>query len=179
MGTESTSVVLSAAIVEWEADEDFTYDDLLNRAVFVKFNVVEQVTKYKRVIDKGTLDWWERQSSHAKKMSFIPSSSDISVEEGMTCLRNYVANSKSKNKVMWVRGSLDQMVIDSLSRAAGIPDLAPYWSYRDVRTAIELLYTKSRNGYCNVPGFNDSMVHKHDPIHDCAYDAMMLRYGEQ
>lgn len=165
-------------MINWEPDEDFTYQELLDRACFVKFDVNDQVNNYKRVIDKGTLDWWAKQSHHAKQTSFVPKPDDLSVEDGVKILREYYHKTTSKNKIVWVRGSLDQLVIDSLTRAADLADIAPYWSYRDVRTSIDLLMETSKNGYCQVEGFSDSLVHKHDPIHDVAYDIMQMRYGK-
>jgi len=179
-GIESTSVVLSAAIIHFTLQEDFTYQDLLDRACFVKFDAAEQIKKYKRVTDKGTLEWWEKQGKHARELSLIPGPIDYDVEEGMVKLRGYYKNTPvaDNNRTIWVRGSLDQLAIDSLTRAAGCGDLGHYTAYRDVRTAIDLLCETASNGYCDVPGFDKSQVIKHDPIHDCAYDIMMMRYGK-
>lgn len=179
LGIESTAVILSAAIIEWEPEEEFTYSDLIKRAVFVKFDALEQVRKFKRTTDRSTREWWDKQSEHAKKLSLIPNADmDVSVEEGVAKLRGVVKNSTSKNKTMWVRGSLDQLAIDSLTRVAEVSDVAHFTSYRDVRTAVDILVPGASGGYCNIPGFDRSQVQKHDPVHDCAYDIMMMRYGE-
>lgn len=177
-GIESTSVVLSAAIIYWSHEEDFTYNDLIKRAKFVKFDAAEQIKKYKRITDKSTLEWWAQQSEHARNLSLVPHALDHDVDEGMDALRDYYKNAPVKGDTIWIRGSLDQLAIDSLTRSAGVPDLAKFWVYRDVRTAIDLLCETAKNGYCDVPGFDKTEVKKHDPVHDCAYDIMMMRYGK-
>lgn len=177
LGIESTSVVLSAAIVHFDPSESVTYQELLDRALFVKFDAKIQVSNG-RTIDSSTLAWWEKQSSLAKSKSLIPDRNiDVSPEVGLNSLRSYYNNPNIGNKLVWTRGPLDQIVSESLAKSFKLEPFAPYWAYRDVRTAIDL--TKdSNNGYCEVEGFSDSAVVKHDPIHDVAYDALMLLYGK-
>lgn len=178
-GTESNSVILSAALIEWEPGQDFTYQDLLDRACFVKFKATEQLLSFGRKTDKSTLEWWSKQNAWARVRSLMPNAGiDVGVEEGVQTLRKYYHNSSSTNKIIWIRGSLDQVVMDSLCRAADLPELAKYNTYRDVRTAIDLLIPGAVDGYCTVPGFDRAHVKKHDPVHDCAYDIMMMRYGD-
>lgn len=176
LGIESTCVVLSCAIVR--VDVNYTYEQLVKDSVFVKFNAKEQIEKYNRTVTKSTLDWWNKQCDFAKNKSFKPSTSDVSVEDGFKTLRNFIGSSKSD--LIFCRGNLDQMVIDSLAHSAGIEPLAPYNHYRDVRTAVDILHSTSKNGYCDVNPpfkFNRDWIIKHDPIHDCVLDAMMILYG--
>ena len=42
LDAESTAVVLSASIIHFEIGEQYTYEQLLERACFVKFNAQEQ-----------------------------------------------------------------------------------------------------------------------------------------
>lgn len=180
LATESTAVILSAAVIHFDYNEDFSYTDLLNRAVFVKFKVKEQVQTYDRIIETSTLSWWEKQGEVQKKKSFYPASDDLSVVDGYAILKEYFEKHSPKNDgAIWIRGSLDQVCIDSLAKAAKIPELAYFNRYRDARTAIDLLKdTSNGTGYCTVPNFDKEVVIKHDPVHDCAYDIMMIRYGE-
>ena len=70
------------------------------------------------------------------------------------------------------------MITESLFNSAGMRPIARYNHWRDIRTAIDILYGTT-NGYCAVDcdGFDKSMVTKHHPVHDVCYDAMMLLYG--
>lgn len=174
MGHESSTVVLSAALIHVDFEEEFTYQDLLDKSVFVKFNVREQLNAG-RTTSADTLEWWKTQTQEVKEKSLLPSSLDVSVIEGLKILRDEYK--KNKKELVWIRGSLDSVAIDSLANAFGQEIIAPWWNYRDVRTAIDLLKETSVRAYCDIPGFDKSVVKKHDPVHDCAFDAMQLKYG--
>lgn len=182
IGVESTSVILSAAIVYFDPAEKHTWESLYNNALFVKFKVKEQVEQYKRVTDKGTIDWWNKQCDLVKKQSFYPSSADLTAKEGIACIHNYIkSNCDPRTTLIWTRGSLDQMVIDSLCKATGDEPIMQYANYRDMRTYVDLIATKSTRGYCDIsadyPGVWDrTVVMKHNPIDDIVLDALMLLY---
>ena len=175
LGVESTSVILSAALLYYNEGDD--YDTMIKNSLFVKFDVEEQRTVYKRTMMKETMEWWAKQHEHVRKVSFHPTKYDSSAEEGIQLIRDYVK--KHGNAQVFARGSLDQMVIDSLTRQLDQELIFPYNNWRDVRTAVDLLCATSKDGYCEVkhPTFQRHNVIKHDPVHDCAYDAMMLLYG--
>ena len=181
LGVESTCVVLSAAIVYFDPEEEQNFDDLVNKALVVKFDAKDQINTFNRTITKSTLEWWNRQSDKVRKISFDPNAEvEISVREGLEQIRGYMAQFPNHDKsTVWARGSLDQLAIDSLARAAKTDPIAPFWVWRDVRTAIDCL-TGSTTGYAAVAneGFVLDNVVKHNPAHDCAYDVMMLLYGK-
>ncbi len=183
LGVESTTVVLSAGIVYFDPNEDdeLSYEDLVARGLFVKFNAKEQVTEYSRTITKSTLDWWGKQGKWQQQTSLDPDAdNDLTVVDGFKVLHKYI-NKYLKGKsweteIMWARGSLDQMAIDSLANKAGVDPIAPFNRWRDVRTAVDML-TGSTNGYCKVADLDWDKVAKHHPVHDCALDALMLMRG--
>jgi len=179
IGVESTSVILSAAIIRFDpTNTEKTYDDYLQDALFVKLNVEEQVKNYNRTIDKSTIEWWSKIHPSIREVSFVPSKNDISVLDGIEKLRDYIG--KPSNPTFWSRGSLDQMVIDSLCKAVDVDLLAPYNCWRDVRTALDCLCETTKNGYCDlkIPFDKGANVIKHHPVHDCAYDIMQLVHGK-
>ena len=177
-GIESTCVILSAAITYFDFDQKKSYRDYVNDSCFVKFNLQEQVDMG-RVIDKSTMEWWNKQADIPKQVSLVPSKSDCSAKEGISALRKYIEARGGNNQIIWARGSLDQMAIDSLCRAIDIEPLFMYNMWRDTRTAIDCIYNTAFNGYCKVKNFNaDLEVIKHDPRNDCALDIMMLTQGE-
>lgn len=180
LATESTCVVLSAAMIYFDPTTKPTYQSLLDSAVFVKFDAKEQV-KLGRKVDKATLEWWDRQPAFVKSKSFDRSDDDVSAAEGLQILKNYITNTPLKeNQTIWIRGSLDQLSIDSLAKTIDTAPIMPYNMYRDIRTAVDMLYGTT-NGYVDIihPEFDKHLVVKHVPYHDCAFDAMMLCYGEQ
>lgn len=180
LGIESTSVILSAALIHFDPEKQPSYQDLLDNALFVKIKSKDQVERLKRTVDIGTIEWWQNQHEYVRKVSLEPSSDDMTAEEAVTALHNYMNKyPNAQDQTMWTRGSLDQMVIDSLCKKLDMQLLTGYNVYRDARTAIDIL-TGSTTGYCNVehPTFNRASVIKHHPVHDCALDAMMLLYGK-
>jgi hypothetical protein len=183
LGVESNSVILSAAIVYINPAEKNTWESLYENTLFVKFNVKEQVKKYNRIVSKDTIDWWNKQCDLAKKQSFYPSDKDLSAKEGIACIHNYInSHCDPKTTLIWIRGSLDQLVMDSLCTATGDESIMPYANYRDMRTYVDLVATESTRGYCAInpetyPGIWDrNVVVKHNPIHDIVLDALMLLY---
>jgi hypothetical protein len=179
LGVESTCVILSAALIHFDPEKRPTYQDLLDTACFVKFDVTEQL-HLGRTSSKGTLDWWKGQHEYVRKVSLDPSREDLTVEEGLNAFYNYMSKFANVDKqTMWARGSLDQMAIDSLAVRVDMQEITGYNVWRDVRTAIDILYGTT-NGYVDVdhPLFKRHEVIKHHPVHDCALDAMQLMYGK-
>ena len=179
LGVESNAVVLSAALIHFDPLQQQSYQDLLDNACFVKFNAKEQMD-VGRTVSKGTLDWWKEQHEYTRSVSFDPKRDDVTVENGFKQFYDYMAKfPNSHDQAMWARGSLDQMAIDSLARKFDLEPLTRYNMWRDVRTAVDILYGTS-DGYCDVdhPSFKRHEVIKHHPVHDCALDAMMLMYGK-
>ena len=183
LGIESTTVILSAAIIYFdpEKDVDVSFKELVDRSLFIKFDAKDQVKRLDRTMTKSTLDWWNKQGEHQQKLSFVPDKDrDMITEDGLMLIRDYInkyhRGADPQTLTIWARGSLDQMAIDSLALKAGIDPIAPFNRWRDVRTAIDLM-TDSKNGYCKVRDLNWDEVAKHDPNHDCALDVLMLLRG--
>ena len=179
LGVESNAVVLSAALIHFDPEKRPTYQDLLDDACFVKFNAKQQMDAG-RTVSKSTLEWWKDQHDYVKQISLNPSKYDMSVKEGMQKFYDYMAKfPNAENQTMWARGSLDQLSIDSLAVKFGLQEITGYNMWRDVRTAVDIMYGTT-NGYCDVdhPLFKRHEVIKHHPVHDCALDAMQLMYGK-
>lgn len=178
LGVESTAVVLSIGIIQFEENNKFTFDQLVEGACFVKFNVEEQLRKYKRSTTKSTLEWWAKQAEIPKRKSFIPNKElDLSLEDGLKKIESYIEflEGVSNKPKFWQRGNLDQSCYDSLYRSLGKEPLIPYNDWFDVRTALTFLYDETKFGYRPLKNF-DPFAHviKHDPVHDCAYDILQL-----
>ena len=180
LGVDSNAVILSAALVHFTPGKNESYQDLLDNACFVKFKAKDQVTRLKRAVDLNTLEWWKNQHPYVRSVSFDPTGDDVTAEDGVTILHNYLNKfPNSRKETMWARGSLDQIVIDHMAGKLDLQTITGYNMWRDVRTAVDIMYGTT-NGYCEVdyPDFNRAAVIKHHPVHDCALDAMMLMYGK-
>ena len=180
LGKESNSVILSMAAIYFDPETKPSYEDLYNSAFFVKFDVEDQVKRLDRKIGKTTMQWWAKQCDIVKAKSLKPNKAlDVKFEDGYEAMRKWAESKKDDQCYVWARGNLDQLVLDSFEEQLEIKPIWPFNRWRDVRTAIDILYNTS-NGYCpvNYKGFSaEAKVIKHNPVDDCAYDAMMLMYG--
>lgn len=175
---ESTAIVLSAAIVGFNIeDDDCTYEDLVERSLYVKFNAKEQKAAG-RSVSRETLAWWGKQGEDIQRMCFLPSKKDFSAEDGMAAINKYLTENGDKDYFVWTRGSLDQMVMESLCRTFGIESVFHYNSFCDIRTALRCLkQTVNKRGYCDIPDFDRDKISAHNPIDDICRDVLMLKYG--
>lgn len=181
LGVSSESVVLSAAITFGDIKESYSMKELVDNTFFVKFSVEDQIKNYKRNVDADTGDWWKKQCDTVKRMSLIPDKTkDLSAKEGILKLKEYIYSQCDPSKVLvWSRGSIDQLVLDSLTKQVGEQIIFPYSNWRDVRTAICLLADDEKRGYCGVstekfPDYDANQIIKHQPQWDCILDFAML-----
>jgi hypothetical protein len=180
LGIESNSVILSIACIYFNPEDKPNFKQLVDKSFFVKLNSKYQVEQLDRKVTKSTLDWWKKQHETLKKQSLIPLANDVMPNDAIDMMTKWSKQFPNNEKcIVWARGNLDQMVLGSMEDKLKRDPLFHFGRWRDVRTAVDLL-TGSKNGYCNVdhPEFNRDDVIKHNPIHDCAYDAMMLMYGK-
>jgi len=186
LGMDSSSVILSIALLHFDETKDNTLESLCENTLFLKLLAKEQINEYNRIVDKSTIEWWNKQCDLAKDFSFKPKKSDITVKEAITCLRNYISKySKDPDKeICWIRGTLDQMVLDSLFNVVNEKKLFYYSNYRDVRTFLAFNTETGMKGYAEIdpelyPGtWNKEDVIKHNPVYDVAYDALQILYGK-
>lgn len=178
LGVESTSVVLSLAVCHVTPDTD-TYQKMLDNSIFIKFSMKEQIAAG-RTVDQDTCAWWDRQAEIVKEASLYPKDTDLSVFLGIGSLRVWLKEQGLGSSSVFSRGALDPLGLDSLCRTFDVKCPVRYNKFYDVRTAIDFTYDSAVDGYVEVdsPGFETSMVIKHHPVHDCAYDGMMLTYGK-
>lgn len=182
LGTRSNGVILSVGVVKFDfadlerfSDPDQAYVHYVNTGLFVKFNVHEQV-EMERSIEQQTLDWWKQQAIVPVTKSFKKNPAiEVTAAKGIQQLRDYCG----KPSQVWARGSLDQALIDDLCKwSLSVPTLFEYWEWADFRTAINCTKETARRGYCDVHEFDRLQVVKHDPVHDSAFDAVQLLWGE-
>ena len=184
LGTESTSVVLSAAIVWFEIKPDVLVSELRKQSCFVKFRVREQIYNYDRITSIDTQNWWRDQSQEAKEVSLLPTKNDMSVIDGIEKLRSFYNDSGGKkSNYIYSRGTLDSTCLDSLCRVAKIPPLWHYAQHRDVRSVVDCMFKKSYNGNVKIDkslcqDYDENLICLHNPIDDCIKDICMLIAGE-
>ena len=178
LSTGQDAIILSAAILWFDEKKEYSYQNLLDNTLFVKFNAKEQKQKYNRKVDKNTIEWWNKQCEAVKKISLYPMETDLSLSDGFYLIRDYIKKHTIGSEVVWTRGSLDQFVVDDVCKnSLKIDLLFNYSQYMDMRTAINLLKTTAKGGYCSVSDLDLNLIYKHDPKHDVCFDVAMLLYG--
>ena len=173
---QTNGVVLSMAMTNFAesrftSDIPYTFEELVENTHTIKFNVEEQVKKYKRVIKKDTLKWWSQQGDLAKQQ-LKPSPDDVSIDQ----LYNFFIVNKSANiKKVYTRGNtFDPIFLEYIMRQTNKPMPYDWWEVRDTRSLIEGLSWGSdlRNNF--IPEGCTGFI-AHDPKHDIALDVMRLQ----
>lgn len=182
LGVESNAVILSVGCVKFEMSDidrdvlltpDERYQNYIKNGLFVKLDRNEQLLTG-RQLETGAMEWWSKQAEIPISRSFSPRPDDLKAVAGIQRVAEYCKG----HKAFWARGSMDQVVYDAMCRQYDQPTVAEYWDWSDFRTAINCLKNTAKRGYCDIAKFDRYQVCKHDPVHDAAYDAMMLLYGE-
>lgn len=176
LGLKERAVVCSLSCVPFCFEEPKPYSEIVKNGFFVKFDIKEQITKYKRTTTQSTLDWWKQQGAEAKKYSVTPGADDASMEEGMSELLRFVKASghSVKKSYVWSRGNaFDFPKIEDMFDQIG--ETCPYHFYRvrDTRTIIDVL-AGTDNGKYTLPGGNPKEFVAHHALHDAALDAAVL-----
>jgi hypothetical protein len=171
-------VVLSFAMLPFAPSRftnpelSYTYEELLSKTKFIKFNVEEQVKKYDRKIEKKTLEWWSQQGDLAKKQ-LKPSSEDQSISELYSF---FVLNKPVNLDTVYTRGNtFDPVFFQHIIEQTGNTMPYDWWMDRDTRSLIDGLSWGSgmKNSFM-PPNCEDKFVH-HDPCHDIVLDVMRLQ----
>lgn len=179
LGKSTNSVVLSMAAIYFDASASPSPEDMVKNGFFVKFDVKDQMNRLHRTADKSTIDWWAKQSKNARDASFKPTPKDVTLEQGHQLMREWAESKNDPKCWVWARGTLDEMILDSIEEQFHLEPIWHFSRWRDVRTAVDFMYGTT-NGYCDVDysGFNSELdIMKHHPVDDCVLDAMMLMYG--
>lgn len=171
-------VVLSMALLNFDtkvltSQKPYEYEFLVQKAQFIKFDVEEQVKKYKRVISKDTLNWWSEQSKEAQKQ-LKPSKKDQSIADLYDFLITKT-NPDNIDRIMCRGQDFDLMFLEFIMKQIEKPMPYPHWKFRDTRSLIDGMAwgTDIRNGF--IPeGLNEKFV-AHDPRHDIAMDVMRIQ----
>lgn len=159
-----------------------TFEELVKAGRKYKFNIKNQPGRIK---DQATIEWWKKQDPEAQKILF-PKPGDLELFAGH---RQFLDDLKEDGISFWksydyIRGpEFDRPLLTSVLRdmtgQSNTFDIAPnvFWNSRDVRTAIENRLLSRGATTCPLrKGILNGFV-KHNSIHDCAKDALMLIYS--
>lgn len=175
LGTKADAVVVSAAFLAFDFNEQKTFEEYVNDAFYVKFSIAEQKAAGRK-IDPDTLAWWKKQDDVVRR-ELMPSAADVSMAEGTRMIKQYLISkgidkNVEKNTLRFCRGQdFDVPIMGNLMEMVGETLPGAFWGSRDIRTfiaAATLDFTmttiyKDDREYKTIPGFRI-----HDARHDIA-----------
>lgn len=179
MGTAENAVLLSVGVIAVDPDfinvEDWqeTFDTLIANGLYIKIRAENQVTQYGRTITKDTMQWWKSQGAEAQHV-IQPSEADVDISE-VPGMINYYLKEHGFNGHLWTRGMIDGRWLESACNDVGVKvTAAPWWTHRDVRTAIDILCGTEKGYLPKDLQFHPDGFIKHNALHDCANDTIQL-----
>lgn len=170
--------VLSLAAIKFDESrfisDPYTWEELLDSAKSIKFDVKEQVEKYNRHVSQDTLDWWSKLPEAAKEASFYPTKNDSELESIYPFMMSVIPQTLHH---VYCRGNtFDPIVLDYILRDIKQPDLWPFYKVKDTRSLIYGLSYGTHIKDSFVPEeYRDGFI-AHDPIHDIAMDVIRIQY---
>lgn len=176
-GVPTTGAAISMAVLKFDENRyksnPYTYEELLEQTDYIKFDVKEQVHKYKRIVDMETVKWWNSQGQSAKKL-IKPSPEDKSIEDLWQFFVDYTKGMDIKK--VYTRGNgFDPIIFESIVHSFGKGVPYPWWSIRDTRSMLDgLLWGSGVDNKFIPDGLKEKFVH-HDPRHDIVMDVMRMQ----
>lgn len=169
--------LVSCALLTFDMDvlnlNGYTYEELLSKVMYFKFDVKDQVDKWNRRVDPKTLDWWQQQSKEALA-TIKPSKYDEPLTEFMPWFTSHFERDKLQY-VFTRNNTFDPVIIQSICNDLHLPIPYDWWKIRDTKSFIMgLTYgTDIRDSF--IPPDAENKYVKHDPRHDVVLDVMRLQ----
>lgn len=167
LSLSTNCVIVNVGAVYFDPEVVDSFEDLSNRAIVLPFDRILQV-EAGRHTSQDTLEWWEKQSSEAKRQLDRPGSHPKVIAE---ILRTYMYNHGNKHSRWYCRGShFDVARLESLFE---LFDTVPPWHYRKPRCSRTVL---------DEWGITDDMLVQrpenmipHNSGSDAAFEAFMMQ----
>lgn len=191
MGTDpSTCAACSLAMIKYDEKrfmegDPYTFEELCDMALEVKFDVVDQVKNYGRIIEKVTLDWWRSLPQKVQDRAITPSDKDIKITELYQTFVDFIGYDKIK--YTFTRGNnFDTVLTHHLFRVAhpDIPCTGPgnlhdqihhFSSIRDIRTFISTMAYGEDLKTTFMPEY-EGYFEAHNAVHDIAMDVLRMQH---
>lgn len=154
---KESAVVLAVVLSYFDIDKKLSKKDLTENSLLVKLNVKEQAKNYKRTVLNNVIEYWKEQEPDIKKLVFIPSEKDLTLNIAFDKIDSYVKEHSSWKDYFWVDGFFSQMVYNNLAKNVG--KLALFNNIRDFKTAYDILEVKDFKDF-----LDDDMIKSKNPI---------------
>lgn len=170
----NTAPVLSIALYAFDDQTigELTLDDIVSNCSMYKFDVTEQITKYNKVVDPSTVEWWSKQSNEARSI-LDPSDKDVSIRELGNMFQSELNVPAER---VYTRGNtFDPIFTSQICRDIDIAEPYDWWAIRDTRSLIEgMSYGSTIRNTFMPPSVKESDVVLHDPRYDIALDVLRI-----
>lgn len=168
--------ILSIAVIPFNFMEDSTFQELVDRGLYLKINIKDQLNKGLR-INKETLDWWKKQDKDAKEV-LKPSPHDVLFSDAILSVQEYLKKHgfDPKNGMFYSRGiSYDFSTLQYVSREYNVELPWNQWNLNDTKTMIRLLNCSNSANY-NLVKYKipDGEYSPHVSLHDAAKEILVI-----
>lgn len=177
LGPFADSVILSIAIIPFNLMEKTTMKELVDRGLYLKLRVKDQIESG-RFVCKDTLQWWRKQSPEAQEI-LKPSPSDVRLESALDIIIDYLEKLDFDKKKGFVhcRGiQFDFPLVQNAYRTLGRLEDMPFnsWNLHDTKTFIRTLTCdKFANYTLDDPSVMNG-YHGHNALHDAALEILKV-----
>lgn len=173
--------ILCLAYIEYDADRfvknPYTWKELCDNTLFIKFDVEEQVKKFGLKIQKETVDWWAKQDKEVRKIALNPSPDDRSITELDGWFKKNTKIELAKN--VFTRGNtFDPIILENILNITGHGPLYNFHRIRDTRSYIDGMTLGAKIFNKFMPDGCEG-ADEHNPIDDVCLDVMRMQQVHQ
>jgi hypothetical protein len=169
--------LVSCAMLTFDMDilllNGYTYEELLDKVEYFKFDVKNQVEQWNRRVDPKTIEWWQQQSKEALA-TIKPSKEDQPLPNFMPWFVNNFEHDKLEY-VFTRNNTFDPVIIQSICSDLTLPIPYDWWKIRDTKSFIMGLTWSHRIKDNFIPPMAENKHVKHDPRHDVVLDVTRLQ----
>lgn len=178
LGHNNDAVLISLGVIytPWVAVD--TFQDLVkaSKAIYLEFNIAEQITHYKRTTTQSVVEWWHEQSPDAKE-ALKPKDTDVSIAQLPEILDEFFRNRcmmKWRDCDTYDRKSYDVSKLqhvweEELNVESGVP-----WNYGHVYEFGTALTYLGAGRYGNIRPDDVPGLIYHRADHDALLDSYRL-----
>ena len=192
---DAVITAFSATIFHFEKDKDLTYKEILDKTFYVKLDSKDQIKRFARKVDKGTMDWWKKQPLEVQEMSIKSKPDDVKADDMLNMFKDFLVENKFDfyNSYIWTRGiAYDIPKVESFIKNVADSEepntynsnfngyvknkdkyLVNTFRARDIRTFHDLVADVD-NGKWDFPEGRPKEFVEHHAAHDIALDVLKL-----
>ena len=175
LGKSDNAVILSIGVLKCPEEPLYSITELAKNGMHIKLNRKQQLA-VGRIVEKDTIEWWEKQGEAAKEV--LSSLSLVDIVPAFYQIKSFCyENGFNKNSShIWSRGLIDQRWWQSFVKSCqkydpNISDFLDFWLWLDIRTLLTMLTGDGNGAISN----DDPRFIKHNALSDCIMDFLRIQ----